>query len=729
MNKTVEDYLNILYPNRDSLLEEEKKRFEKDKKFLTEYLDEVNSEYNKYLGQIDDFGEYRFTTLLLQLSKERFDKETIIVEYAKSLFGMLEQDSYISTHFETFVDVMHYERNQEEKAKDIPTDQTPITLEKVFELTEEFLSKIDDSQELVTEFRKLLEEGRIGVHSSDSQNRSIYKYGMVNYVFDGTINSVNTLVHEFMHHWVEIKAHPTNSRDNHTLLNEYISIYYENAFLEFMKEKGLLSSDREKALRADRLKREYSKDPNNCVLMFIDICQKLKSKGTVEQEDIIEVFENYYPDITDRNELWEKGSEIITKFCKEHSFTSEIISGPVMYRFNNGLAMQTEYTEDMMSNIFKLAPLIQDRQQDNIFMEKYSELTRKRDKVNSTPMEDITQSGLREGSEKIKFDRIPLSSCTKVKDESDIPGNFTSVMGEYFVPSENRTGFYKLNCSFGNNPDLRELLASILLKSIDVPAADIILVYDDEMKDNGCISMSILQEGEQFLPIDYSIDVQKNIPDNLMGLDRFIATDLYSYSALYNLPPELLEERRKFLIEYAFISAFLGNDDIKSDNCQMIFNSKTGTIRNPEYYDMGMSFEDPTISPGQRYPRYFWEDQLDMDALKELYEKYPKEVEEISKKIEKYLNKDYLREVLDNEVFKGLGQDTIDRIWANLGNKIAYISKQNELLYGMSHEQNSFITSLDEIEETTRGTNISLIDRAKSYLQSLKQKIFGKREK
>ena len=49
----------------------------------------------------------------------------------------------------------------------------------------------------------------------------------------------------------------------------------------------------------------------------------------------------------------------------------------------------------------------------------------------------------------MNFERINLSDCKKVKNEEDIPGNFTSVMGEYFVPTENRTGFYKLNSSFG----------------------------------------------------------------------------------------------------------------------------------------------------------------------------------------------------------------------------------------------------------------------------------------
>ena len=48
MNKSVEDYLKILYPNSDSLSEEELKEFEKDKTFLLEFFNEFKAEYNKY---------------------------------------------------------------------------------------------------------------------------------------------------------------------------------------------------------------------------------------------------------------------------------------------------------------------------------------------------------------------------------------------------------------------------------------------------------------------------------------------------------------------------------------------------------------------------------------------------------------------------------------------------------------------------------------------------------
>lgn len=328
----------------------------------------------------------------------------------------------------------------------------------------------------------------------------------------------------------------------------------------------------------------------------------------------------------------------------------------------------------------------------------------------------------------MKSNRICLSSCSKIKDETDISGNFTSVSGEYFVPGINRTGFYKLNSSFSNNPDLREFLASLLLKKIGVPVADILLVYDDNIQDNGCLSMNILKDGEYFLEDEPFED--RKLPENikeLQGLDRFIEGDLYRCSSKYNFTPELLEERRKFLIQYVFVSAFLGNDDIKTDNCQIIYNSNNGTIRNPEYYDMGMSFSGPDIVSFDNRTRYFFYNQLDMEVLQELYQKYPSEIEDISKRIEISLNKKEVKNLLNKSVFKDLDKETRKKIWMDIGKKIVYISKQNELIYGIKHNQDSFLFLPEEIREVTKYTNISLIDKAKLFLKTLKSKMLGER--
>lgn len=272
------------------------------------------------------------------------------------------------------------------------------------------------------------------------------------------------------------------------------------------------------------------------------------------------------------------------------------------------------------------------------------------------------------------------------------------------------------------------MLASLLLKKINVPAADILLIYDDNKQENGCLSMNILKDGEYFLE-DHPFE-DMNFPEslkNLQGLDRFIETDLYRCSSKYNVTPEFLKERKKFLIQYVFVSAFLGNDDIKTDNCQLIYIQNDGTIRNPEYYDMGMSFRGPDIVSKDSRARYFFGNQLDMDVLQELYEKYPSEIEDISRQIEISLNKKDIRALLNEDVFQGLDKETRKKIWIDLGKKIAYISKQNELLYGVTHNRNSFLTSPEEIRDATKDTNITLIDKARLFIKTLKTKMLGER--
>ena len=47
--------------------------------------------------------------------------------------------------------------------------------------------------------------------------------------------------------------------------------------------------------------------------------------------------------------------------------------------------------------------------------------------------------------EKMYTKKVNLSELITVRTESEIEGNFTSVRGEYYVPSINKTGFYKEN--------------------------------------------------------------------------------------------------------------------------------------------------------------------------------------------------------------------------------------------------------------------------------------------
>lgn len=139
------------------------------------------------------------------------------------------------------------------------------------------------------------------------------------------------------------------------------------------------------------------------------------------------------------------------------------------------------------------------------------------------------------------MNRIDLCKLNKIRDKEEIPGEFSSVKGEYLIDSIGKTAFYKENGYMGGyaeyDADLRELLSAQILDLIDVPHANIILAQNGE--DEGCLSINILN---------------------------------------------------KFVKNYLFVSALLSNPDAKLDHIIPIYNSETGKYRNPELYDMGIAF-------------------------------------------------------------------------------------------------------------------------------------------
>lgn len=376
MNKSVEDYLKILYPNPDLLDDEGKKQLAKDTEFLTKYLEEFKRYYQKFLNIKESNGidEAKYTRDMLNMFKEEFDPETIIVSYVKAMNKYLARNPFISSDFETFMKLMYFEREQEEQAKNQPLDRTPIELETVFTLTEEFLSEIDESQQLVTEFRYMRNNGGIEITESTEEllTSSSYNHSKIIFAFDGTVKSAKGLVHEFMHHWTEIQGSPKHYSHDQTMLLEFLTIYYENAFIKYMNGKGILKYG-EEPLKATRLQYHYSKDPDNSVLMLLELCQKLSQNGTIDKDSIINMLGKHMPDIRDREELWQKGSKMLVKFCNEHTVPRETIAGHVMYRLDTALVMHTGNSVEKVRNIYKLAPFILDADHDSLFIKLLNE--------------------------------------------------------------------------------------------------------------------------------------------------------------------------------------------------------------------------------------------------------------------------------------------------------------------------------------------------------------------
>lgn len=175
-----------------------------------------------------------------------------------------------------------------------------------------------------------------------------------------------------MHHWIEIQVTPKHYSNDQTMLLEFITIYYENAFIKYMNGKGILKYG-EEPLKARRLQYNYSKDPDNSVLMLLELCQELNQKGTIDKDSIINILGKHMPDITDREELWQKGSKMLVKFCNENSMPRETIAGHVMYRLDTALVMQTGNSVEEVRNIYKLAPFILDADNDSLFIKLLEE--------------------------------------------------------------------------------------------------------------------------------------------------------------------------------------------------------------------------------------------------------------------------------------------------------------------------------------------------------------------
>ena len=325
MPTNIEGLLKILYPDVDSLNDDMKKKYAKDVAFLEKYFDKFTNTCELHKGAKESFTEFEFYRISLDVSKDHFDPETIITKYLSSMLEFMDQNAVVTNHFDTFMDVLRFEREKEEEYKDVVLDETPIDLEMVFALTEEFLGEVDESGELLAEFIKLKDN-------------------------DGIVISMDYY--------------------NYTTLREYLSIYYENAFNRFMDDKGLLKGG-ERTLLADRLQKDFKKDPDNSMIPLFELARKLKVEGEIDKDGIIEVMKNYSDKTTEPEDVWEKESKKLIDFCDEHYFGKEIVSGFSAYRFCTGLAHYTSLDPQIVKSMFKLAEHVKNGDHDPIFLEEY----------------------------------------------------------------------------------------------------------------------------------------------------------------------------------------------------------------------------------------------------------------------------------------------------------------------------------------------------------------------
>lgn len=49
-----------------------------------------------------------------------------------------------------------------------------------------------------------------------------------------------------------------------------------------------------------RHRREYEKDPNNCIIMFLELAKMIKENGEIDQDNIVDMLSSHFPEISDR---------------------------------------------------------------------------------------------------------------------------------------------------------------------------------------------------------------------------------------------------------------------------------------------------------------------------------------------------------------------------------------------------------------------------------------------
>lgn len=307
--------------------------------------------------------------------------------------------------------------------------------------------------------------------------------------------------------------------------------------------------------------------------------------------------------------------------------------------------------------------------------------------------------------------RLKLSQTELVKNEDNILGNFTSVRGEYYIPDIGKTGFYKLNgCMLDarDDEDLRELLAARLMDRIGFLHSDIILATDENGQ-NGCLSVNILNENEEFVePSKKGIQYRA-----INNIDDFINWDLEQISSIPGINSEDLRMRKEYLLKYLLISAFISNTDIKMDNMMIIKNNRTGIFRNPEYYDMGIAFIENN-------DRRFFSKYSSNQVIQYLYETYPSQIVPFGKIIEEKLNQDFIESLLKEEAFDGFSSENKKIIKNQLFDRIDYVKQLN------TRGENNFIFPTNEIHEISKEIPLTLRDRVAVFMCKIKNKIFGR---
>lgn len=249
--------------------------------------------------------------------------------------------------------------------------------------------------------------------------------------------------------------------------------------------------------------------------------------------------------------------------------------------------------------------------------------------------------------------RENINELTNLNYEYATKNGGVSTIGLATSPN-NRTGILKQTGTVLDveHDDLRTLLATTILKSCNIPCADVDLYVDDAGK-HYWISYDVLEQNQEHIELVYS----GNILDSEDKEEVFNYYFKHVFSSVIVLPGITLEQYntiKKSILEYYFINIIIGNYDDKSDNMKIIYDKESKQYLPPIGYDYGTSFAPDSLINNGIFGRL-----LPNEVMYFLIKNHYGDLKETIDRVNETLTSEKVIEILSDEVYEPLNQMTM----------------------------------------------------------------------
>ena len=212
-----------------------------------------------------------------------------------------------------------------------------------------------------------------------------------------------------------------------------------------------------------------------------------------------------------------------------------------------------------------------------------------------------------------------------------------------------KKGIYKENgCMLGiTNEDIREKLASDILKYMNISCADIDLVYDESLQQNACFSNYIIQDNEQLITPNVH-NMEENDSDKIEGYCKAYVNSVKQLTD----DETVIQACRKNFLKYTYMCCILDSYDLKSDNLPIVYNTSTKQYKPSPWFDFGTAF-----APNSDKRSSFFADMHTDEVMETLFKNHYEDIKDIANKVHTFLtpenlnilfSKDYLLDSLES---------------------------------------------------------------------------------